>query len=231
MKAQLDLRPVLTFLRGLKQNNNREWFEAHRTEFQVARAHFEDTIAELISQLSRTESLGGITPEDCIFRLNRDLRFSKDKTPYKPYMSAYIAPGGRKSRRLGFYVHIEPGNRSMFAGGLHEPEPRELAAWRSAIDQDPGAFKRVTASKSFREYFGEVGGERLKTAPRGYPKDHPQLDLLRLKSVTVSRPISDKEVGSAQLLGEALRTYMAMKPFLRYLEALVGPASGSPKTR
>jgi len=217
MRAQLDLQPVLRYLRGLKGNNNREWFEAHRPEFQLARSWFEDYIDALLDDLSRTESLRGVTPKDCIFRLNRDLRFSKDKTPYKAYMSAYIAPGGRKSRRLGYYVHVEPGNHSILGGGLHEPQPPELAAWRRSIEIDPRPFKKITSDKTFRKFFGEVRGDRLKSAPKGYPKDHPELDLLRLKQVTVWRPVSDKEIASPKLMRETLETFQAMKPFLMYL--------------
>lgn len=219
MTGGFDLRPVLKFVTALKRNNNRAWFEAHRTDFEVARTQFENYVAALIAQLSRTEPLAGLSPKDCIFRLNRDLRFTKDKTPYKPYLSAYIAPGGRKSRRMGYYVHLEPGN-SMLAGGLHEPEPQQLAAWRAAIDQNPRPLKAIIASAAFRRYFGELQGERLKTVPRGYPKDHPEADLLRLKSVTVIRPIPEPVVASPAFQRESLATFRAMRPFLRYLEAL-----------
>lgn len=220
MEAQLDMGPVIKFLQGLKRNNNREWFQAHRAEYETARSNFEEYVLALINELSRTESLPGVTPKDCIFRLNRDLRFTKDKTPYKPFMSAYIAPGGRKSRRMGYYVHLQPGDRSMFAGGLHEPEPKQLAAWRKSIGRDARPFKRITSDPTFRKYFGAVGGESLKTAPKGYPKDHPELDLLRLKSVTVTRTVPDKLVISARLLDETLTTFKAMKPFLDYLDSL-----------
>lgn len=220
MTPPIDLQPVVDFVRRLNRNNNRGWFEAHRDEMQAARSNFEDYIAVLIGELSRSESLSGVTPKDCIFRLNRDLRFSRDKTPYKPYMSAYIAPGGRKSRRLGYYVHVEAGDRSIIAGGLHEPEPRQLASWRASIDRDPAPFTKIAGSKLFRKYFGEVGGESLKTAPRGYPKDHPHLDLIRLKSVTVSRQFSDAQVTSPGFIKETLATFEAMKPFLNYLGSL-----------
>jgi len=112
----------------------------------------------------------------------------------------------------------QPGHRG--AGGLHEPEPRQLLAWRASIDRDPSPFKRIIADRSFREYFGSVGGERLKSAPRGYPKDHAELDFLRLKCVTVSRSVTDTVVSSPLLLEETLTTFRVMKPFLRYLESL-----------
>lgn len=220
MNSKPNMQPVLKFLRGLKTNNHREWFEAHRSEYEAARAEFEQYVLALISALARTESLGGVTPKDCIFRLNRDLRFTKDKTPYKPFMSAYIAPGGRKSRRMGYYVHIQPGNHSMFAGGLHEPEPSQILAWRRAIDRDARPFKRIVSQSGFRKYFGGVGGERLKSAPKGYEKDHPELDLLRLKSITVTRTLPDAKITSPRLIEETLATFKVMRPFLRYLEKL-----------
>jgi uncharacterized protein (TIGR02453 family) len=217
---EMDLRPVLEFVRGLRRNNKREWFEAHRATYVEARRHFESYVGALITALRRSESLGALSPADCIFRMNRDLRFSRDKTPYKPYMSAYIAPGGRKSRRLGYYVHLESGDHSILGGGLHKPEPRQLAAWRASIDRDPRRFKSVAAAPSFRKYFGTVHGDRVKTAPKGYARDHPDLELLQLKSVMVSREMSDRAVASAAFFKETLATFKAMRPFLAYLEGL-----------
>ena len=220
MKSDMELSSILKFLRGLRENNNRPWFEAHRPQYQEARAQFEDYVTALIAGLARTQPLGGLSARDCVFRLKRDLRFSKDKTPYKPHMSAYIAPGGRKSRRLGYYVHIEPGNRSMIAGGLHEPEPDQIALWRQAIDRNPTPFKKIVGTKAFKEHFGQVEGQKLKTAPRGYPRDHPELELLRLKQVTVARPFTDKDVQGARLLHDSFDTFKVMRPFLEYLGAL-----------
>jgi len=215
-----DLQPVLRFVRSLKRNNHRDWFEAHRPEYESARRAFEDYVATLIAALARSESLAGLTPKDCIFRINRDLRFSRDKTPYKPYMSAYIAPGGRKARRLGYYVHLEAGNHSILGGGLHEPEPQQLAAWRASIARDARPFRRIAAAPAFRKYFGPVRGDRLKTAPQGYPKDHPDLDLLQLKRVTVWRELPDRMVVSPKMVRETLETFKAIRPFLRYLQDL-----------
>jgi uncharacterized protein (TIGR02453 family) len=219
MNAQVDLEPVLGFLRALRRNNNREWFHAHRSEYEAARLRFEDYIALLINELSPTEPLGDITPKDCTFRINRDLRFTRDRTPYNAYMSAYIAPGGRKSTKMGYYVHIEPGH-SLLAGGIHERNSPKLAAWRASIDRDPAPFRQIIEEESFRKYFGEVSGDRLKTAPRGYPRDHPDLDLLRLKTVTVTREIADRVVASPDFVEETLRTFRAMKPFLAYMDSL-----------
>jgi uncharacterized protein (TIGR02453 family) len=214
---QPNLEPVISFLRDLETNNNREWFKKHKAVYEEARSSFEDFVAALIEELSRTEPLGNLNPKDCIFRIHRDLRFTKDKRPYNPYMTAYVAPGGRRSTGMGLYVRIQPGD-SMLAGGLHQPDTQQLVAWRASIDRDPASFKRIVQDETFRRYFGRVSGERLKTAPKGYPRDHPEIDLLRLKSVTVSRQLSDEEVLSPGFLREAVLTFEAMKPFLAYLE-------------
>ena len=220
MNTDFDLKPTLDFLKGLKRNNNRYWFESHRQRYQLARSQFEAYVTALIQELAPVDGLGGLSAKECIFRLNRDLRFSKDKSPYKIHMSAYIAPGGRKSRKLGYYVHVSPGDQSMIAGGMHEPDPQQIARWRQTIDRDPGPFKRIIDEKSFRQYFGGVAGERLKTAPKGFPRDHPQLELLRLKQVTAMRPLADKDLLGRNLVQDTLRTFKAMKPFLKHLEKL-----------
>jgi uncharacterized protein (TIGR02453 family) len=203
----------------LKWNNNRNWFLEHRSSYEIALGHFEDFISALINEISQTEPLADLTPKDCIFRLNRDLRFTKDKTPYKPYMSAYIAPGGKKSRRLGYYVHLEPGN-SMLAGGLYDPDTQQLNAWREAVDHDPGLIRKIIAGDQFTRYFGQISGDRLKTIPRGYPKDHPDADLLQLKSITVVRKVTDAQVTAMNFFQDSMDTFKVMKPFLEYLESL-----------
>ena len=217
---EFDLSPVLRFAAELKLNNNRPWFLEHKTDYELARTRFEEFVGGLIIGLSRTEPLGGITPKDCIFRLNRDLRFTKDKSPYKPYMSAYIAPGGKKSRLMGYYVHLEPGN-VMLAGGLYEPEPRQLTAFRDVISRDAREFKSIITETKFVEYFGGVGGDALKTIPRGYAADHPEAALLRLKTITVIHKVTDEVVTAPGFYEHAMDTFSVMKPFLQYLEGFV----------
>src|ERR1051326_7322017 len=127
----VDLKPVLDFLRDLKQNNNKAWFEEHRAAYDTARAHFENFIDQLINEYGRIEALGGISAKDCIMRIYRDTRFSKDKSPYKTNMSANIAPGGKKSTSLGCHLHLQPQNESIIAGGLYMPTPEQLARFRT----------------------------------------------------------------------------------------------------
>jgi uncharacterized protein (TIGR02453 family) len=220
MPSSIDLRPSLSFLKSLKRHNSRDWFAEHRPEYEAGSLAFESYVAALLDRLAATENLGGLSPKDCIFRLHRDLRFSKDKSPYKTHFGAYLAPGGRKSRRLGYYVHIEPGGASMLAGGLHEPEPMELAAFRRAIDRDPRRLKKILADRAFVRTFGSLAGEKLAAAPKGYPRDHPELDLLKLKQPTVIHRLTDAEAVRADIVPATLRVLGVMRPFLKYLEAL-----------
>lgn len=220
MGAGVDLKPVLRFLALLKKNNDRAWFQAHRGDFEGASKSFESFVAALIEELTPTESLRGLTPKDCIYRLYRDLRFSKDKSPYKTYMAAVIGPGGRKSTQPGYYVHLGPGGQSLLAAGWYEPEPAQLASFRRAIDRDPRPWKKVVNDKTFRKYLREVEGERLATAPKGYPRDHPEIELLKLKQVMAIRRLTDTQVRASGIVRETVATFKAMKPFLAYLESL-----------
>src|SRR3990170_3121233 len=220
MGVRIDLKPALEFLKGLKRNNNRAWFQAHRADFDNASQAFEDFVAAVIDELAPTEGLRGISPKDCIFRIHRDVRFSKDKTPYKTHMGAYIAPGGRKSMAVGYYIQISPDGGSIIAGELHEPDPKRLAKFRQAIERDPRPFKKIVGAKAFREYFGEVEGEKLATAPRGYSRDHPEIELLRMKQITVYHRIPDRQLLAPGLVKETVKGFKLMKPFLVYLDSI-----------
>ncbi len=166
MSANLDLKPVLSFLGDLAKNNNRPWFEANRPAYERARGLFEDLVDEVILSLGSIEAMRGVTAKDCVMRIYRDIRFSKDKSPYKTHMSASIGPGGRKSYRFHYYLHIQPHDELMIAGGLHEPELAQINVFRAAIDRNPRKFKAVVADKSFKRYFGEISGERLRPPHR-----------------------------------------------------------------
>jgi uncharacterized protein (TIGR02453 family) len=213
MKAALD------FLRALRDNNDRGWLEANRPRYEEARASFEALVAELIAKFDAVDDLGGVAPKECIFRLNRDLRFSKDKTPYKTAMGAVLGPGGRKSKVRSYYLHIEPDGRSMLAGGLYDPSPAELGKVRQALAEDAGPLRKILAARGFREHFGRLSGDALKTAPQGFPKDHPEIELIRMKQFLAVEPLADEEAASGDLVPRALKAYAAMKPLLAYLES------------
>ncbi len=221
MPGAPDLKPVLTFLTSLKDNNNRPWFEAHRPAYERAKAEFEALVDDLILGLSAIEDMKGVAAKDCVMRIYRDLRFSKDKSPYRTAMSAPIGPGGRKSYRFHYYLHIEPHDRSMIAGGLHEPESAQINAFRSVIARDSRKFKSIVAAQPFKKQFGEVSGEKLKTSPQGFPRDHPEIALLRLKEVLAVRSLPDKTVLSPGFVPQVIEACKAMKPFLDYLSSVV----------
>ncbi len=215
-----NLAPILDFLSELEKNNARPWFEEHRDDYQKAKDLFEELVNQVIADYRPIEDLGGISAKDCVMRIFRDVRFSKDKTPYKTNMAASIAAGGRKSERMAYYVHIEPNNRSMVAGGLHMPEPEQITRFREAISHHPGSFKVVIEAPAFIQYFGSIQGEKLKTTPKGFAPDHPEIELLRLKEVVAVHALSDAAVLSDGFVGLIVQSFAAMKPFLDYLNEL-----------
>lgn len=220
MKKNVILAPALEFLNDLASNNNKVWFDAHRAQYEQAKAAFEEFVQLLIAEIDKFDKLGILSAKECIFRINRDVRFSKDKSPYKTNMGALMAPGGKKSVRQGYYFHLAPRNESFLAGGLYMPSPEQLANFRKAIDRDATPFKKIVRAKKFVEYFGALDGAKLATAPKGYPKDHPEIELLKLKDVTVGHRLRDKEVLSADIVAEAARGYRLMVPFLKYLDSV-----------
>jgi uncharacterized protein (TIGR02453 family) len=221
MKNTVDMAPVLSFLKQLARNNDREWFEAHRTDYDTAQGRFEDFVAALIIEISAFHDLGSVTPKDCIFRIYRDVRFSKDKSPYKTNMAASIGPGGRKSMGFPYYLHVSPGDHSMLAGGCHDASGEQIGAWRSAVDKDASTVKKIIGKKDFVAAFGGITGEKLAKAPHGYPADHPELDLLRLKQVTVMHTVPDKELLAPSAVHSAAAVFKAMKPLMDYLGSIL----------
>lgn len=220
MPASPDLGAVLVYLDGLGRNNNKAWFEEHRPAYESARRAFEQFIDGLVDVFRAPDGLGDLAARDCMARIHRDVRFSKDKSPYKTNFGALIAPGGWRTTTHGYYVSIEPRDRSMAAGGLYSPTPAQLEQFRRAIAADAAAFRRVTHAKAFVETFGEVEGERLKTVPRGYDRDHAEIALLRLKQVTVVHRYSDRQVRAGDFFEGVVGACRAMRPFLNYLRDL-----------
>jgi uncharacterized protein (TIGR02453 family) len=218
------LKPTLDFLLVLQDNNNKPWFQAHRTEYETARQCFEDLVDNFIQEFRSIEDFENLSAKDCIFRIYRDVRFSKDKAPYKPNMGASVALGGKHSLRAPYYIHIEPPDKSFFAGGAYMPTPDQLAAVRRAIDRDPSRLKAAIGSKPFKKYFGSLSGEKLKTPPRGYPADHPEIELLKYKQFITGHALTDRDVLSPRLLAHTVEVFTALKPLLDWLNDAVLPS-------
>ncbi|MCC6370083.1 MAG: DUF2461 domain-containing protein [Bacteroidia bacterium] len=213
------MQTTIDFLKKLKNNNNREWFEKNKENYLKAKEEFECLVDKLIGGLAKADKK--ITPElkakDCTFRIYKDVRFSKDKSPYKTNMGASINPGGKKSMAAGYYIHLEPG-AAFLAGGVYMPEPDKLAAIRQEIDYNPKPLLKILNSASFKTYFNGLDEEdKLKTAPKGFEKDHPYLELLKNKHFVVSYKLSDKDLLGKDLEKKILGGFKAMQPLMEYL--------------
>jgi uncharacterized protein (TIGR02453 family) len=155
--------------------------------------------------------------KDCVFRINRDIRFSNDKTPYKTNLGASISPGGKKSLSAGYYFHLQPG-ASFLAGGMWQPPAPQLSAVRQEIDYNTPEFKKIINNKDFKKYFGALSDEdKVKTAPKGYDKTHPEIEILKLKSFIVVHDLKDKEVLSKDFLQHATAVFKALHPLDLFL--------------
>ncbi len=209
---------TIKFLRDLKNNNNKEWFDANRDRYKLAKTNMEEVTQSLIDQLSKIDkSIEETTVKQSIFRIFRDVRFSKDKRPYKINMGAFVVGGGRKSGKAGYYLHIEPGNCFLGAGIYMPPGPM-LAKVRQEIDYNQKEFKKIMGSKRFKDIWGDLWREdTLKTAPKGYPKDHPAIEILRLKSYIASKKLNNKEVQSQDFIKNAVKDYKAALPLIAFI--------------
>ena len=221
---RLHLKPTLDFLQELQANNNKPWFQAHHAEYEDAHQRFEDYVDGFIQDFRTVEDFEDLSAKECTFRIYRDVRFAKDKSPYKSNMAASIALGGKRSMRAPYYIHIEPQDNSILAGGIYMPTPDQLAAIRRAIDRKPAQLKAAISSKPFKKYFGTLSGEKLKTPPRGYAADHPEIELLKYKQFVTSCALTDKDILSPRLVARTVEVFAALKPLLDFLNDAVLPS-------
>ena len=211
------MEKCLSFLRDLKKNNNREWFQANRIRYEECRAEHLEFIETLISGAGLFDpELGPVNPKSTVFRINRDIRFSKDKSPYKTHFGAFINRYGRSLEKAGYYFHLEPGG-SFIGGGIYRPGSDVLKKIRQEIFEDPEEFSGIVREKKFREFFGGLSDDRLVNAPKGYPKDFEYIDLLKYKSYMVSRELEDEQVTSDGLADIVLKGMRIMYPMIRFV--------------
>lgn len=208
---------TLKFLLQLASNNNKPWFDAHRDQYEMARTDFEK-LAERVKQLLTplVPELAEQQTKHCIFRIYKDVRFSKDKTPYKAHLSAYFSKGGRKYEGAGYYLHIEPG-KSFVAGGLWMPSTALLKSVRQEIDYNFEEFKKIVESKMFRKYFGKLAEDKLKTLPKGYEASNPAIEYLKYKSFIAEHSFSDDDVLHQNFATACHRAFSAMQPLVDFI--------------
>lgn len=212
----MNSKPILSFLKDLKKNNNKEWFHANNQRYQEIKLQLMAFTDELIKGISTFEpEVSVLNAKDCMFRINRDIRFSSDKSPYKNNIGAYISQGGKKSDKAGYYLHFEPGN-CFLAGGVWMPPSDILASIREEIDYNQEEFAKLLTSKDFKKYFKTLEGEKLKTAPKGYSSDHLMIDVLKSKSFLMIYPLEDKYLNPVKA-SELVKIFKAMKPVNDFL--------------
>ena len=218
----IDTGYILDFMAQLAANNNKEWMDAHRGEYQKARGHFKKLTAQVLEGLKETdESLLNVRPEGCMFRINRDIRFSPNKAPYKSWMSAAIAEGGRQAPSAHYYFHLQPGNESLVAGGIYTPAPDQLRKIRQEVDYNASELKKIVDEPQFKELYGPLQGEKLQRPPKGYTAEHPNLELLKLKSFMAMRTYSDDEVRDPGFAGKLVEALRIVQPFNEYLNVAI----------
>ena len=218
----MDLQFTLEFLKDLAANNHKEWMDDNKKRYLMAKDNVIELVADVLSEISHFDpALADLEPKKTLFRINRDIRFSKNKDPYKLNFGASIASGGRKSGNPGYYLNIQPNN-TFVGGGLYQPSSDSLAKVRQEIDYNGAQLRKVIDNESFKKYYDAPYSEdKLKTAPRGYPKDHPDLELLQLKHYVFMRSISDDEVVGNNFPQKVAEAFKALHPFNLFLmEAL-----------
>ena len=218
------METTLHFLKKLKINNNREWFDSNKSEYLASKEIFEEFVSELIKGINKFDKKVSLDlkPKDCTFRIYKDVRFSKDKTPYKNNMSASINPGGKKSNIPGYYFHLEPDG-CFLAGGVYMPMPDDLKAIRQEIDYNPLPLINILKSASFKKQFNGLDEEdKLKNPPKGFNKDHAHSEILKNKHFIVSRKFENKVILKKEGLSKTLDSFKAMYPFLDYLRKAIG---------
>ena len=217
---------TIKFLKDLKKNNNKPWFDAHRPAYESAKADFAGFIQSVIDLHAKNDpSIKTLVAKDCMFRINRDVRFSKDKSPYKTNFGASINKGGKRAwNTAGCYFHLEPG-KCFAGGGIYMPEPGELKKIRQEIDYNFNDFKKIISSKKFKSVYGDLDQSAeftLSRVPKGYEADHPAAKYLKLKSFVGIVNVKDAELNSNQLVKKTAERFAALQPVIEFINEAVG---------
>jgi uncharacterized protein (TIGR02453 family) len=212
---------LIPFLKKLKSNNSKEWFDKNRSDYDAVREELIELVADVIKKLSKIDP--GIESTDArktLFRINRDIRFSKIKTPYKTNMGASISDGGKKSPKAGYYLHLEPGN-CFIAGGIWMPEPENLKKIRQEIDYNGKELEKIIKSKEFKTLFGDLSEEdKLTRVPKDFDPEHALAEYLKLKSFIVVHEFDDKLVSDPKLADYCTKVFKGMYPLNKFLNVV-----------
>ena len=216
MDTAIISKDTLNFLNKLKANNTREWFTEHKKKFKELETNFKSFVTGLKSEIEIHDEI----EKSKVFRIYRDVRFSKDKTPYKSHFAASYARAGAKLRG-GYYLHIKPGGESFIATGFWEPNKDDLFRIRKELEMDATEFRAVISDKKFKEIWGNIVGDELKTAPKGFDKEHKDIDLIRKKQFIFTRKFTDKEVTSKDFQNTVNESFKSIRPFFNLMSDIL----------
>lgn len=213
---------TIQFLQHLKKNNSKEWFDENRQPYAAAKDNYLEFVGEVLGRMKKIDvSLADHEPKQCVFRINRDVRFSKNKDPYKTNMGASFSKGGKKVQCAGYYFHLEPG-ASFIGGGFWMPMAPELNKIRQEIDYDFEAFNKIISNKKFKSSFGSLNeSEKLIRPPKGYEAENPAIELLKLKSFVVMTAVKDTELTGTALTKKVVDHFETMKPLVDFLNKAI----------
>ncbi len=218
---------AINFIKALSNNNNRDWFNANKPQYVEEHQHLIAFADALLAKMREHDNIDTPTGKKSLHRIYRDVRFSKNKLPYKNNWSG----GFRRATKLlrgGYYYHIEPGN-TFAAGGFWGPNSDDLKLIRTDIAANDEELRSIITAPAFQQLFGELLGVGVKTAPKGFSKEHPAIDLLRKKQFIVKRHFTDKEVLQADFVDKVNETFKGMRPFFNYMsEVLTTDTNGVP---
>lgn len=209
------MKKAFEFLKQLEKNNTREWFAAHKAEYEAIVKENKALFNQIYAELQQHDRINGIH----VYKIYRYVRFSKDQTPYKTNFGAGYSRL-KPMLRGGYYIHLEPGN-SFVGGGFWGPDAKDLLRIRKEFEISTAEIEKITSDDTFINYFQEIKGDAVKTAPRGFDKNHPAIGLIRKKQYVVMRPFTDQEVLSGDFAKEAALTFLAMRPFFNYMSEIL----------
>lgn len=212
-------KDTFNFLIDLKANNNRDWFTENKPRYQVAHQNVIEFMDALIAEMNKVDNIETESGKKALFRIYRDVRFSKDKSPYKVSLSGALKRATRWLRG-GYYVHVEPGN-IFLAVGFWQPESTDLKIVREELAHDAQPLRDILADPDFASMWGEMEGEQVKSAPKGYSKDHPNIDLLRYKGYIFTKKFTDDEAMSKEFLFEIIKAFIGIRPFFDYMSEVL----------
>lgn len=210
------------FLNELSINNDKFWFAQNKSRYDSLKLDFVNIISEFIKEISSFDpEIGNLSPKECVFRIYKDVRFSKDKSPYKTNFGGFFVAGGKKSGMAGYYMHIEPGE-CFIGGGIYRPQPPVLKKLREEIYNNYEEFQKTLSAKNFKSYFKEISGEKTTLMPKGFDKNFVGAEHIKLKDYTVIHAVSDDFFISKDAFKKIIDIFKSMKPFNDFLNKSFG---------